>query len=94
MLYNYYVSETGEAGVAQSIVNLIKKHFNIAGDVSRLLDNLTWKLKTIYRSFDGNFSWADLGGAILDLGQLILTFVPATKLWNITKFLWDSSTIL
>lgn len=94
MLYNFFVSGTGEVGVAQSIIGVLKKRFDIAGDVTRLLDNLIWKLKAIYRSFDGNFSWADLGGALLDLGQLILTFVPSTKIWNIVQALWDISSIL
>ncbi|MFW5434123.1 hypothetical protein [Paenibacillus apiarius] len=94
MLYNYFVSGTGEAGVAQSIVNVIKSKFNIVGEVAHLLNNLTFKLKVIYRSFDGNFSWVDLGGAILDLGQLILTFVPAAKITTIISALWDISTIL
>ncbi|WP_100331291.1 hypothetical protein [Bacillus xiapuensis] len=94
MLYNFFVTGTGAAGVAKSITDVIVKRFNVVGDVQRLIDNLTTKLKIIYRSFDGDFSWADLGGAILDLGQLILTFVPAAKITNIVGALWDISTIL
>lgn len=94
MLYNFFVSGTGAAGVAQSIANAAVKRFNIVGEVANLISSLTYKLKVIYRSFDGNFSWTDLGGAILDLGQFILTFIPAGKITNVVAFLWDMSTIL
>ncbi|MEC1646450.1 hypothetical protein [Bacillus halotolerans] len=94
MFYNYFVTGTGVAGVANSIVAVIKRKFNIVGDVSRLLDSLTYKLKVIYRASDGKFSWGDLGGAILDLGQLILTFVPAGKITTIVSALWEISGIL
>lgn len=94
MLYNFFVSGTGAAGVAKSIVDAAVKRFDIVGDVKRLLENLTAKLKVIYRSFDGDFSWVDLGGAILDVGQLVLTFIPGTKISPVVAFLWDFSTIL
>jgi len=94
MLYNFFVSGTGEAGVAKSIADVIVKRFNVVGEVQHLINNLITKLKVIYRSFDDDFSWTDLGGAILDIGQLVITFVPAGKLTNIVATLWDVSTIL
>lgn len=94
MLYNYFVTGTGEAGVAKNIVDRITKEFKVVEEVTRLIQNLQTKLKVIYRSFDGDFSWADLGGAILDIGQLIITFVPAGKLTTVISVLWDISTIL
>ncbi|WP_144525026.1 hypothetical protein [Bacillus pumilus] len=94
MFYNFFVSGTGAAGLANSIVAVLKRKFNIVGDVSGLLDSLTTKLKIIYRSFDGKFSWADLGGAILDIGNLILTFVPGTKITKVIEALWEVSTLL
>lgn len=94
MLYNFFVTGTGAAGVAKQITDVIVKRFNVVGEVQYLINSLTTKLKVIYRSFDGDFSWADLGGAILDIGQLILTFVPAGKITDIVGALWDVSTIL
>ncbi|MDW0115055.1 hypothetical protein QT711_17985 [Sporosarcina saromensis] len=94
MLYNFFVSGTGEAGVAKQIVGAITKKFKVVGEVQRLIDSLIYKLRVIYRSFDGDFSWTDLGGAILDLGQLILTFIPAGRLVDVVSVLWDISTIL
>ncbi|MEB3751181.1 hypothetical protein MKY25_15675 [Geobacillus sp. FSL W8-0032] len=94
MLYNYFVSGTGVVGVAKQIADVIVRKFNITGTVTDLINSLVFKLKVIYRAHDGDFSWRDLGGAILDLGQLILTFVPAGKLTAIVSALWDIATIL
>ncbi|MGG1755363.1 hypothetical protein, partial [Geobacillus stearothermophilus] len=92
--YNYFVSGTGVVDVAKKIADVIVRKFNITGSVTDLINNLVFKLKVIYRAHDGDFSWSDLGGAILDLGQLILTFVPAGKLTTIVSALWDIATIL
>lgn len=94
MLYNFFVSGTGAAGVAKNIVDRILKEFKVIEEVTRLTQNLTTKLKVIYRSFDGDFSWADLGGAIFDIGQLIITFLPGKKLVDVISVLWDIATIL
>lgn len=94
MLYNFFVTGTGAAGVAKSIADIIVKRFNVVGEVSMLINHLTTELKILYRSISGDFSWASLGGAILDIGQLVLTFVPAGKITDIVATLWDVSTVL
>lgn len=55
---------------------------------------MLWKLRAIYNSFDGSFSWWDLGGVILDLGEFIISLTPAGKLADIIAILWGSANIL
>lgn len=93
MLYNFFVSGTGAAGLAQNIVKYLVAKFNIVGSTVKLIDNLTLKLKVLYRSHDG-VSWYDLGGIIFDIGQYVSTFFPATKGYQIVTALWDISAML
>lgn len=94
MLYNFFVSGTGAAGAASSVAAVLMRKFNIVGSAADLINSLTFKFKVIYRSFDGDFAWSDLGGAIFDIGQLVLTFVPAGKITTIVSALWECSSIL
>jgi hypothetical protein len=92
--YNYFTGTGTAADAAATIAKLFVKKFNIVGSTVDLINSLTWKLRAIYSSFDGDFSWADLGGAILDLGEFLLDFTPAGKLADIVSFLWGTANVL
>lgn len=94
MLYNYFTGTGSLADVAWSIAQLIFRKLNVAGDAVALYNSLLWKLRAIYNSFGGSFSWADLGGVILDLGEFILSLTPAGRLADIISVLWGSANIL
>ncbi|KAB2488211.1 hypothetical protein [Priestia endophytica] len=93
--YNYFTG-TGNAGdLAWAIARLFVREFNPAASVAHIASSLTTKFRAIYNSIGGSsFAWGDLGGAILDIGELLLTFAPSAGIWRITKFLWGSSNLL
>jgi hypothetical protein len=94
MLYNAFTGTSSLGDAAWSIAQLAYRKFDIVGTVSQLANSLLWKLRAIYNSFGGDFSWADLGGAILDLGEFLLTFIPAGRLADVVSFLWGAANIL
>ncbi|ANY68407.1 hypothetical protein ABEW34_09690 [Paenibacillus algorifonticola] len=94
MLYNAFTGTSSLADAAWSIAQLIFRKLNVAGDAVSLYNSLLWKFRAIYNSFGGNFSWADLGGVILDLGEFILSLTPAGKIADIISVLWGSANIL
>ncbi|MDR6999440.1 hypothetical protein [Neobacillus niacini] len=94
MWYNAFTGTSSLADAAWSIAQLAFRKFNIVGDVTSLYNSLLWKFRAIYNSFGGDFSWADLGGVILDLGEFLLNFIPAGKLADIVTFLWGAANIL
>ena len=94
MLYNAFTGTGSLADAAWSIAQLAYRKFNIVGEISNLYNSLLWKFRAIYNSFGGNFSWADLGGAILDLGEFLVAFIPAGKVADVVSFLWGSANIL
>jgi hypothetical protein len=94
MFYNAFTGTSSFADAAWSVANLIFRKLNVAGDVVALYNSLLWKFRAIYNSFGGDFSWWDLGGVILDLGEFIVGLTPAGKLADIISILWGSANIL
>lgn len=94
MFYNAFTGSSSLADAAWAIAQLAFRKFNIVGDVTSLYNSLLWKLRAIYNSFGGNFSWADLGGVILDLGEFIVGFMPAGRVADVISFLWGSANML
>jgi hypothetical protein len=93
--YNIFTGTANIGDAAWAIARLFVTTFNPAASVSYIASSLATKFRAIYNSIGGSdFAWADLGGAILDIGELLLTFAPAAGLWRITKFLWGSANIL
>jgi len=93
-LYNAFTGTTNIGDAAWAVARLFVSTMNPAANVANIASSLTTKFRAIYNSFGGNFAWADLGGAILDIGDLLLTFAPAAGLYKISKFLWGASNIL
>ncbi|WP_453993209.1 hypothetical protein [Bacillus nitroreducens] len=94
MFYNFFTGTTNIGDAAWAIARLFARKFDKLENVNNIAANLTTKFRAIYNSFGGNFAWADLGGVILDIGELLLTFAPQARLWDITTFLWGSANIL
>ncbi|MFC8983841.1 hypothetical protein ACFT6Z_35925 [Streptomyces sp. NPDC057131] len=94
MLYNAFTGSSSLADAAWSIAQLAFRKFNVVGDVTSLYNSLLWKFRAIYNSFGGDFSWADLGGVILDLGEFLVGFIPAGRVADIVTFLWGAANIL
>lgn len=63
------------------------------GDAARIASSIAYKLKAMVRASDG-FSWADLGGVIVDLAKFIIDLVPAAKLSKVIGLLWDLAQLL
>lgn len=94
MLYNAFTGTSSYADAAWSIAQLAFRKFNIVGDTVALYNSLLWKFRAIFNSFGGDFSWWDLGGIILDLGEYLVQFIPAARIADIVSFLWGSANIL
>ena len=93
-LFNAFTGTTNPGDVAWAVARAFAREFNVVANVNNIAASLTTKFRAIYNSFGGDFAWSDLGGAILDIGELLLTFAPSAGLWRITKFLWASANIL
>ncbi|WP_223275446.1 hypothetical protein [Paenibacillus elgii] len=94
MLYNAFTGTSTLGDAAWSVAQLIFRKLNLVGDAVNLYNSLLWKFRAIYNSFGGKFSWADLGGVILDLGEFIVNLLPAGKVVNVVQILWGSANIL
>ncbi|MEC0228869.1 hypothetical protein [Paenibacillus alba] len=94
MFYNYFTGTSSAADAAWTIAQLIFRKLNVVGDVVALYNSLLWKFRAIYNSFGGNFSWWDLGGVILDLGDFIVSLTPAGKVADIIAILWGGANVL
>ncbi|WP_010495992.1 hypothetical protein [Paenibacillus elgii] len=94
MLYNAFTGTSSLGDAAWTIAQLIFRKLNIVGDAANLANSLLWKFRAIYNSFGGKFSWVDLGGVILDLGEFIISLTPAGKVADIISILWGSANVL
>ncbi|GGJ77950.1 hypothetical protein [Virgibacillus salexigens] len=94
LFYNAFTGTTNLGDAAWAIANLAFRKFDIPGEVADLANSILNKMRSLWNSFGGDFSWADLGGVILDLGELIVTFIPAGRVTDVVSFLWGSSNIL
>jgi len=89
MLYNYFTGTGTAADLAWMIVRAAQTTFGKVGNVTNLVNNLATKLRILYNSVGGgSFKWADLGGVILDIADLLATFIPAASAYNAARFLW------
>lgn len=94
MLYNAFTGTSSLADAAWAIAALAFRKLNIVGDVTSLYYSLLWKFRAIYNSFGGDFSWYDLGGVVMDLGEFIVGFMPVGRLADVVSLLWGAANIL
>lgn len=91
MLYHYFTGSGNVTDLAWTIAKLIFAKFNPAVDIQRLVYSLITRLRVLYESFNGSFSWSDVAGILLDIGQLIMEFLPAGKLYDVIAVLWNAA---
>lgn len=93
MFYNYFTGTTNAGDLAWSLAALFKEKFP-GVEMYALAQSLTTKLRQLWNSFGGDFSWADLGGIIIDLGQLIVEVTPADNITDTVQILWGAANLL
>lgn len=94
LFYNYFTGTGSAADVAYAVASLVIRKLNVAADAAALANSIAWKLRAVYNSFGGHFRWADLGGAILDLGEFIVNLLPAGRVVDVVQILWGASNML
>ncbi|WP_110929860.1 hypothetical protein [Paenibacillus bouchesdurhonensis] len=95
LFYNAFTGTSSLGDVAWSIAQLAWRKFNIVGEFTNFYNSILWKIRALFNAVDGgSFSWFDVGGIILDLGEYLVTFIPAGRVADVVTFLWGSANIL